>query len=377
MPAAIAARRMADRDRDLAALAAGIYFVAMPTIMLKARVGETDTIVTVLVGIALLIWSARRRDRPLDIAAYCGVSLALAAVILAKGPVPALFALLPMIVAPALDRKGRDVAAACVAFAVAMIPVGIWLWLNRDVITAAHLAAEMRVQSRDLGGFIPNAFDFCAAALELLPALALAILWWKQRSLTPEEAAQKRWLFLAAVPIAALVSLWPSGRARYAMPAAWPIAVAGGLATARWSIRSRPGIIALIATTVAALIVAMVLDFGVDGHTRGQSAMRANIAALNQSLAALPAGAVTMFFDDRDERYYNLLAYADRPIIETAAPDAPCRPAPGLLTTADFEGPVLASGRWGTAAPFGTAGLLLFRPIQSSGTCSTTSRAPA
>lgn len=372
-----AARRITSGDR-LAALAAGIFYLGCVFMLVKARVSETDTLVSAYAGIALALWMARgglsRSDwLGLDRWGWIGVVVAFAAIWLSKGPIPLLFPLLPMIALPIVERRPRPVVGVLVALVVSALPVLFWAWLNRDIINAHQMAGQMRVTAVESGGGASIGLEpFLAAVVNLLPGLLLAIAWlvaiWRNRR-DPDGRPMRQValvLVLAALPIALLVVFWPSGRGRYAMPSAWPVAVMAGLGlTMFWRVNRLAGGL-LITTVVAGLIAASVLNLAVDGHTKGQHLNRSRAAALAAAVRPLPDGRIFLLVDDPDA---NVLVYGNRSLTLIAGPDKACGPAVGLIADAAGVQAAEATGTWQAPQPIGENWLSLLRPTATTAHC--------
>ncbi len=353
--AAMARLLVAERGR-VAALAAGVAFLASAYIFTKARLGETDSVITALCGLAFLIWAWARMEGRLEgrlgWLAWAGVWLALAAAAFTKGPIPLFFPGVAFVVVPLWQRRWKEAGVALLVLLLSLAPLGLWAYLNFAEAGAAGWAKEMRVAGRGGPGAdywwrllhlnqVPN------AALYTLPwclpaALLVAASWPERRG--------KGWpvmaLLLYAVPFAVVVMLMSEARPRYAMPIVWPVAaLAGGWIAANWT-RGRLPIALLLGGALFITVHQIVLVGIFEGRTRSQLAFRAKVEALAEAVAPLPPGPL-LLVDSAEEPDHDALAYTDRPLTLIYAEDGLCvGQAAYLLASTPDAGTVAASGFW-------------------------------
>lgn len=361
------ASALAATDRKVAGLAAGLAFLCSIFLLLKARVGETDVTVTALCGLAFAIWITARWRGGLRTLHWLGIGLCFACAALCKGPIPIAFPAVAMVGLPLLQKRYREAAMALAVIVLAHLPMGFWAWDNLNASNAGHWAVELRVAPDDRG---PGADwtrllylnDLPLTLLYLMPFLPAAVAMVLMRAKLPRE---HRWpvdaLLLYAVPMALLTTIPPMGKARYAMPAAWPVAVLAGMWIAMtW--RRLYFASFLIGAGVAVAVVIQIVQIGfMDGRTSGQRAFRARADEFSTAARGLPPGAVPVLWPAA-ELNHNLLAYAGRPLYRIAPEELNCRTGGEyLIAGRSGRNAVESSGGWATLEELSDWGVIYRR----------------
>ena len=328
------ARVLAPERGHLAALAAGIAFFSCVYVFTKARLGETDTLVTVFCGIAFLIWIWGRQAGRLSLPIWLGVCGFLAASAFTKGPIPLVFPAMPLLLIPLLQRQWGEFGLAAAVLVLAFLPLGFWVWLNLPETGLQGWMSEMRVAGR---GGPPADYWWRLLHLNQVPnALIYTLPWCIPAALS--LAPHRRALLGENWPILALLL--------YAMPIAWPVAVLAGLwVAAAWQ-RGRLPVIFLIGGFLF-IVVHQAIVLGLfEGRTDSQRAFRARADALAAAVAPLSSGRIYLF-DSAREPDHNSLAYAGRSLQRIHATDGLC-PAKGryLLVSAKDREAADASSYW-------------------------------
>ncbi|MEQ8651791.1 MAG: glycosyltransferase family 39 protein [Kiloniellales bacterium] len=350
------ARLLVPARGRLAALAAGVAFLSCAFIFTKARLGETDTLVTAFCGLAFLVWAWARMRGQLNGLAWFAVWAFLAAAAFTKGPIPLFFPAVALLLVPLLQRRWREAALALLVLVLSLGPLGLWAAINLADDGIQGWAREMRVGGRGGPGpdywwgllhlnQVPNAIVYTLPWC--LPAALLVGASWSERR-------QKGWpvlaLLLFAVPFALVVLLWSEARPRYAMPIVWPVAaLAGGWIALTWQ-RGRLAIALLVGGALFIVIHQAILLGIFEGRTKAQVAYRAKVEALATAVAPLPAGTL-LLVDSAVEPDHDALAYAGRPLQRIRIADGLC-PKEGqyLLVSEPDRAAVEASGDWSLKA---------------------------
>ncbi len=306
----------ADRKPYLAALAAGTFVMTAPVVLGRIRLAETDSTATAFAAAAFLIWAASRlrNGGRVGFPAWCGISLCFAATLLAKGPPPLLFPLVPMAIIPLREKRWDQLAGLATALVAASLPLAYWLFSNLDVTSTTHLSREMRLQPTGVDGFgsylvrLPE--TFVSGVLQFLPAIVLGFLWIRKKSSwRPTSDWLDHALFLFAVPASVLLLFWPTSEARYIMPALWPLSVMAGLLMAnRWE---SIGMSTLLFTTLVVFVAIEAVYLAREGRTAGQAADRQAANALTAAFAPLPPDRVLIWTASKKPDY-NLYVYMER-----------------------------------------------------------------
>ncbi len=364
--AAAMARKLVKTDlRNLAALGAGLAYLTSPYMLLKGRVGETDTLVTALAGVAFLIWSSARLENRLRPVHWIAITACLAGILFTKGPIPTAFVLAPILVTAALDRNWRECGMAIGATIFAAIPLITWIAINLAVTNPMVWAREMRVAGRhwdlDYLLFLLRLGEIPAGVASVLPWAIVAGVYMLHRRSQPrrEDDWLYRALLLYAVPVAIVVLLWPSAHGRYAMPASWPVAVLAGIAIASWR-RYR-----IISSVIAATVIgAILLQLGtiisikvIPKYKRQRIAANALHATMNN----IPPGPVLLIWTKDAKANFNLLAYADRRLIRIDADTSDCADGGNYLLVRDDMISFVANSKiWNRVDDNEQSGLALF-----------------
>ncbi len=346
------ARLLAPERGRLAALAAGVAFLSCAYIFTKARLGETDSVITAFCGLAFLIWVWARLHGKLGLLAWAGVWVFMAAAAFTKGPIPLFFPGVAFIAIPLWQRRWREAGIALLVLVLALVPLGLWAYLNLAAAEEMAWARELRVGGRGgaVEGYwlsllhlnqVPNGFAYTAPWC--LPAALLIITSWRERAGTGWPVLA---LLFYAVPFALVVLLWSESRPRYAMPIVWPVAaLAGAWIALNWQRGRLP--IALLVGGALFITIHQVIVLGFfEGRTEAQVAYRAKVEALADAVAPIPAGTL-LLVDSRMEPDHDALAYAGRPLQRVRLTQGLC-PDEGrylLLTKRDRKA-VEDSGYW-------------------------------
>ncbi len=326
----------------LAALAGGVAFFSCAFVSTKARLGETDMLVTAFCGVAVLIWVWASLRGKQSWVTWFGVWFFLAAAAFAKGPIPIVFPALALIAVPLLRGHWREALIAGLVVAGSMLPLAYWAYINWVSVDDGKWAIELRVA----GSGFPD--DYWQRLLRLnevptaiiytfpwiVPALLLIRSEWQQLT-------TKAWPVLAlalyAIPFSLFVLLWGEARPRYAMPGAWPVAaLAGGWAALHWHKGWMAGFL-LVGSIVYVSIFQLVVIGSVEGGTDSQRAFRAKVEALAAAVRPLGDGPIYLYLVDSkpDE---DALAYAGRPL-QLIADGRDFCPEAGRYLLTDHAGP--------------------------------------
>lgn len=361
------ARLLVPARGGIAALGGGIAVLACGYVLTKARLGETDTLVTAFCGLAFLVWAWARLGDRLDWRAWAGVCLCLAAAAFTKGPIPLMFPAIPFLAVPLLQRRWGEALAALATVLAALLPLALWAYLNLASADAAQWAAQMRVT----GGAqkVPDWSEWLY--LKRIPlGIAYTLPWfllalpvlrdaWRRglRDAWPELA-----LALYALPFGAFVLLWGEARPRYAMPALWAIAaLAGAWIGSRWG-RSRLPALFLLGGLLTALVFQALVIGLVEGKTEHQRAFRARAEALAAAVGPLPPGPVLLAYTTPWHPDFNSLAYVPRPLTRLYPEAGLCPPQGRYLLATQADRPAVeASGDWILQQTFGEDWMALYR----------------
>ncbi len=361
------ARLLAPERGRVAALAAGVAFLSCAYIFTKARLGETDTLVTAFCGLAFLIWAWARLQGRLGWAAWAGVWFFLAATAFTKGPIPLGFPAVAFLVVPLWQRNWKEAGLALLVLLLSLLPMGVWAYLNLAQPGAEDWAQQMRVTSS--GGTwsdywwrllhlnqVPNGV-FYTLPWCLPAALLVAARWGERRGSGWPVFA----LLLYALPFAVVVLLTSEARPRYAMPIAWPVAaLAGGWIALNWA-RGRLAIALLLGGALFIALHQAILLGIFEGRTDAQQAFRAKVEALGEAVAPLPPG-VLLLVDSAWEPDHDSLAYAGRPL-QRIHPEAGLCPDRGLylLASGKDRATVEAGGFWQPERDIAEGWMALYR----------------
>jgi len=362
----------ARQHKHLAALAGGLAFLTCPSIIERARIGETDLVATA--GVALAFWAffiARGKNR-FTLAHWLGIGAPLAVTALAKGPIPIAFAAVPILLTFALDRDGKRLAISVAVLCAALAPLGLWAYLNMNAGNGIW-AQETRVSRISLlltlEGFLPllHLNQIPRWLVGMLPWSALAAVYvWQRRNDIRHDALLRAVLFYA-IPVSAVVLLWPGGAGRYALPAIVPVmALAGVFIADQWS---RVTVRRVFAVSAACLAV---VAFGVGamaGRAEGNTRFRANVSALHKLIQERAIQRIHFVDTQRVANLgttdvNNFLAYARRPVrigdfSGAAAPSA----GDMLILGRESDLAPGALRRWKPEGMLGTTGLRIYFPV--------------
>lgn len=366
LAAGAAASSLVTTDRKVAGLVGGLAFLCAVQLLLKTRVGETDVTVTALCGLAFAIWLWARLQGKVGLLHWALITACFACAALSKGPIPIAFPAMAMIVIPLLEKRYGEAGLALAAIVLAHVPVGIWVWDNLSASNAEHWAVELRVAPNEAAPAtnwikLLHLNDFPLALLYLMPFLPAAVAMAFARGKLPRE---RRWpidaLILYAVPMTLLTTILPMGKARYAMPAAWPVAVLAGMwVSMKW--RQLYFASFLIGAGLVVAVVVQIVQIGfLDGRTPGQRAFRARAEQFSSALAGLPPGPLPLIWTGSDFNY-NLAAYAGRRLYLLQPTEIKCRTSGEyLVVDRPNRGTAEAAG-WKEFAPLSDWGAIYRR----------------
>ncbi len=372
LTAGLMASRAADHRPHLAAFAAGTFVMVAPVLLIRYRLAETDATAVAFAGAAFLVWalSRLRHDRNVSFAAWCGVALCFAGVLLAKGPPPLLFPLVPMFLIPLQERRWGQVVALVLTLAAASVPLAYWLVMNLDVTSAAHLSSELRLRPRGISGVgayireLPELLVF--GSLQLIPGVVLAVIWIVQKSSWRRDG---EWLdhalFLFAVPVSILLLFWPTSEARYIMPAVWPLSVLGGLLVARYW--SRAGMSSVLVATLVSFLVVQGVYLVLEGRTARHVAQRQAANALAAAVETLPAGGILIWPGEKPD--YNLYVYMARNATLVWGDTLTCKPDSSYLLADDARAQRIDANVWIKLAAIEGADASLYRKRAGAAGC--------
>lgn len=218
-----------------AALWAAAAFLLSPLVMEKARLGETDTTVTVMALAAYYIWWRGVVKNRLHVGTWALCGLCLAMVTMAKGPVPIAFFALAVFMFILIRKRFRALAGLGLAVIVAMAAVGLWglavyepgstqMWVKqmRMAPESDFVLYEVFEQIRSTVAWIAALLPWLLTGMPaLVPAWARRIGLDRELSLT---------LLLYAAGFSVLLIFWPGIKPRYVMPVVPALAIATGMA---------------------------------------------------------------------------------------------------------------------------------------------------
>lgn len=364
LTAGLMASRVAVHRRHLAAFAAGTFAMVAPVVISRYRLAETDATATAFAGAAFLVWalSRLRHNGNVGFLSWCGVAACCGGALLAKGPPPLLFPLVPMFVIPLQERRWGEIRALVLALIAGSLPLAWWLLANIDVTSAAHLSSELRLRPNGLSGFgdylkgLPELIIF--GPLQFLPGLALCLIWigskasWRRNAGWLNQA-----LFLFAVPTSVLLLFWPTSEARYIMPAVWPISVMAGLLVAEYW--SRTGMSTILVATLITFLVVQGVQLVIEGRTAKQVAQRQAATALAAAVEPLPAGGWLIWSGEKPD--YNLYVYMRRNATLVTDDTLSCKPDSAYLLADDTRTDMIDPGIWSKLTAIEGADMTLYR----------------
>lgn len=356
--------RIARQRPAVAALAAGIMFMASQTVFARIRLAETDALSTFLVACAFSVWAAARLRGRIGAFSWTAVSFILAAALLTKGPPPVLFVLLPIGVVAFRGGQVGEIGAFTAATIAAFIPLAAWYWLNLDVIEADSMASELRLRPQlemTLGEYLANIpVNLLKGAVQSVPAIIAGWLWIVSRRAWAWNA--DRWLhhalFLYAVPVFFAMLVWPDAQGRYVMPAIWPLAVLGGL----WLSENWDRVSARTALAVVLLLFLSVQTVELVAAGRGEAqakAVRAN-AALRAAFTELPHGRLLILSEGTD---YNRYVHVGRNAAWLPPDRVDCPPTARYLLAEDSMAVLIRPADWTPLKTIEDADATLFERI--------------
>lgn len=372
LAAGMTASALAPTDRKVAGLTAGLALLCSVHLLLKTRVGETDVTVTALCGLAFAIWIMGRWQNRLGPLHWVLIAACFACAAMSKGPIPIVFPAIPMVAVPLLQKRFGEAMLACAVIVAANAPMGLWAWDNLTASNAAHWAVELRVAPNEEASHIDWTRllvlnDLPLALLYQMPFLPAAIAMAFARAELPRE---RRWLvdalLLYAVPMTLLTTALPMGKARYSMPAAWPVAVLAGMwISMKWRQFSAAAFIVNAGLITAAAVQVVQIGF-LDGRTPGQRAFRAHAEQFSVALASLPPGPLPLIWTGPDFNY-NLLAYAGRRLYLLQPAEINCRTGSDyLIVGRSNANAIKANDGWAEFAPISDLGAIYKRAANAT-----------
>jgi 4-amino-4-deoxy-L-arabinose transferase-like glycosyltransferase len=220
--------------RFSAALFSSAVFLLSPLVIEKARMGETDMIVTVMCMAALTLWwrglSAGRLHWHTWAAAGCCLTVAA----MAKGPPPLSFFAVTVGATAWAKKRYRDFPGILFSLFLPLAAVSLWAATGYDTGDLSLYAREMRLVA-DPGSPGAYALRRLSAGVEILLALmpwlavgfAVFVPKWRQRLEARKDLAEILTVYSLLIP--AILLFWVGSRPRYVMPAVPTVAVASGL----------------------------------------------------------------------------------------------------------------------------------------------------
>lgn len=239
-----------------AALFGAALFLACPLVMRYYVTSVADLPLAVLLFAAFLMWLKSYTARQLTIGRWIAIGAVLAIAVLLKGPQPAAYFFLGVLVFIVLTSDWRQLPGLILAGCVAVVPAALWYV---HVFSADAQSEWLRYTrfSRD-GATWPHPFangvDFffeCFPAAILAAALPFA-------NLKAAERRVPRHFILALVCYALtctwVVLFWPAEiNPRYVLPMVLPLCVLGGIAFDVLS-RQMPALVVLASAVTVALL---------------------------------------------------------------------------------------------------------------------------
>lgn len=298
--------------------AAGVFaataFFLCPLILEKARVGETDTLVTCCSFAAFWLWlkpwQAWRKTL------LAGLVLAVGA--LAKGPPALLYFACGALVLLLWERQYRDLPWLLLALLIGLSSLLAWAVAVYEPGTSDLWLSQMQRNPKDgfhLGRYLLNSVRFLGGALGGSAPWCLLALF----ALRTNRA-------LAAYAIAGTVVMmfWPESRSRYALPMMPAVAVAAGLTFHKLLASSEQLPRRLVrATAVVMILLAtgwfIAITVRRSPEPNRQAARTLNAMYLDQPVYALQPA------------LHNLLFYVQRPLTEITAKQLAAQKTAGIL----------------------------------------------
>jgi 4-amino-4-deoxy-L-arabinose transferase-like glycosyltransferase len=217
------------------ALWAAAAFMLSPLVMEKARLGETDTTVTVMVLAAFYIWWRGVFENRLHLGTWVLCGLCLSAVSMAKGPVPIAFFALAVFMFTVVRKRFKEIAGLGLAVMMSLLAVGAWglavyepgntqMWVKqmRMAPESGALFDYVFAQARSTGAWIAALLPW------LLIGLPALVPGWARRIGIDKDFSLLLLLYTAGFAI--LLVFWPGIKPRYVMPVAPALAIAAGMA---------------------------------------------------------------------------------------------------------------------------------------------------
>ncbi len=362
----------AAQHKRLAALAGGLAFLTCPSIIERARVGETDMVETASVALAFLAFFIARSRNQYTFAHWLGIGAPLAVGALAKGPIPVAFVAVPILMTFALDRDGKRLVIAVAVLCAALAPLGLWAYLNMNAAGDGIWAAETRVSKINLllrlEGLLPLLYlnQIPRWLVGMMPWSALAAIYVWQRRKDIRHDALLRAVLLYAIPVSVVVLLWPGARGRYALRGIVPVMALTAVFTAdQWASVTIRRVFAVSASCLAVVALGMA---AMTGRAEGTARFRANVSVLQQLIQERAVQRIH-FIDMHKVATtgtidaINFLAYARRPVrIEDFSGVGSPSAGDMLILGRESDVAPIALRRWKPDGMVGTTGLRIYFP---------------
>jgi 4-amino-4-deoxy-L-arabinose transferase-like glycosyltransferase len=215
------------------AVFAAACFLLAPMVLEKVITAENDSVVSVLLFVAFVIWWIGSARGGPSVGRWLVIGLVLAAAGLTKGPQPLGFFFVGVAVYLLFRRKWREFAGLVLTGLIPALVVGGWYWLVYQSGDLGTWQSQMRLGVPALGPYVRNLLRFSAeVSLGVLPGLVLviplAVDLWRHRIEANRELALA--LFSYAIPGVVVLLLWPYALTRYAMPIVPAVAMLAGIA---------------------------------------------------------------------------------------------------------------------------------------------------
>ncbi|MBS0253332.1 MAG: glycosyltransferase family 39 protein [Proteobacteria bacterium] len=242
-------------SREAALFGAGL-FLACPLVMRYYVTSVADLPLAVLLFAAFMMWFNSYTARQLTLGRWSTIGAVLAIAALLKGPQPAAYFFLGVLVFIVLTSDWRQLPGLFLAGCVAIVPTALWYV---HVFSADAQNVWMRYTRLSPSGVtwphpFGNAVDFffeCFPAAVLAAALSLANLKAAERKLPSRFLLA---LSCYALACTSVLLIWPAEiNPRYVLPMVLPLCVLGGISFDVLS-RQAPTFVAAISVIVFGLL---------------------------------------------------------------------------------------------------------------------------
>lgn len=240
-----------------AALFGVVCLLASPMLLQKTITAESDLLLSTIMFAAFVVFWRGYVQGPLGVGRWAAIAAILSAAGFIKGPQPLAYFFLGIAAFLALRGRWRELFSLAGAGVVVAAAIGVWYVIVYQPGDWLVWASHGRVVALPFVEWLYRSARFCIViAIELVPGLLLfaPLAWSVLRRAAPTEVDD---LVVALVCYAALCTsvlvLWPGANGRYAMPAAFAVAVGAALAFDRFGDRRR--ILNNIAVAIAIALV--------------------------------------------------------------------------------------------------------------------------